>query len=121
ATDTSLADLGLARFNEDVAAVDRADHALHVRHPITVAQGRAPPGLEAQVFAWNAFTLIHDDRDAVAEAKGDLHGGQLHRANREAERVRHVDMMAAVDVGDGRVGRGGGSMRGKRGGSGGRG
>jgi hypothetical protein len=55
-------------------------------HPVTVAKGRAPRGLENAVFAWNsmAYTMDDDERNVKEEAKGDLHGGQLHRANRAA-------------------------------------
>lgn len=84
---TELADLGPARFNHDTAAIDAKDYSLtnpHGNHSITVQPGRAPKGLESQVFAWNTFQFTTGDRDVKEEKKGDLHEGVLHRANRVA-------------------------------------
>lgn len=83
-TSTAIHDLGRERFNQDVAAIDDRDTALHSHQPVTIAKGRAPKGLEAQVFAWNAMQYTTEDKDEKEEAKGDLHGGQLHRQNRAA-------------------------------------
>ncbi|KAF2472860.1 uncharacterized protein BDR25DRAFT_283415 [Lindgomyces ingoldianus] len=82
--DTSLADLGQIRYDQDVAAIGDRDHAFFTQAPVHVASGRAPEGLEAQVFAWNLMQHTTEDRDDREELKGDLHGGQLHRANRAA-------------------------------------
>ena len=116
--DTSYADLGTSRYNTTVAAPDQKDLALRINAPVNVKQGRAPRGLEAQVFAWNTFELVTEDVDEDAEAAGDLHGGQLHRANRAAERVMMYGPGAEPEpmVGRGKIRRRG---RGGRGGKGG--
>ncbi|KAE8845711.1 hypothetical protein HRS9139_00278 [Pyrenophora teres f. teres] len=56
-----LADLGRARFDQDVAAIGDRDVALMTHGPYTT-----------------------DEVNAREELKGDLHGGQLHRENRAA-------------------------------------
>ncbi|KAF2187878.1 hypothetical protein K469DRAFT_748727 [Zopfia rhizophila CBS 207.26] len=105
--DTSLADLGKARFDHDVAAIDnRRDTAFFSNKPVHLAQGRAPKGLEAAVFAWNTLQFTTDDKDGVTELKGDLHGGQLHRANRAA-REPPPPLMVTRGRRGGRGGRGG--------------
>lgn len=83
---TELADLGAARFDHDTAAVGDKDYALtsYGRAPVNVQTGRAPKGLENQVFAWNTFQYTTTERDEKEEKKGDLHEGQLHRQNRAA-------------------------------------
>ena len=83
--DTSLQDLGRDRYDQDVAAVGDRDYAFFATRPVHVAEGRAPKGLEAQVFAWNAMHYTTEEKDRNTELKGDLHGGQLHRANRAAK------------------------------------
>ena len=86
ASSTELADLGAARFDHDTAAVGDKDFALTScsQTPVTVQTGRAPKGLESQVFAWNTFQYTTTERDEKEEKKGDLHEGQLHRQNRAA-------------------------------------
>lgn len=84
-TSIEIADLGAARFDHDVAAVGDRDYALNrPGQPVAVQAGRAPKGLESQVFAWNTFQYTTEDRNEKEEKKGDLHEGQLHRANRAA-------------------------------------
>lgn len=111
---TELADLGAARFDHDTAAVGDKDYALTSYHhaPVTVQAGRAPKGLENQVFAWNTFQYTTTERDEKEERKGDLHEGQLHRANRAAAGIpppvmAHENRPASYGSG-GRGGRGGG-------------
>ncbi|KAF2998812.1 hypothetical protein E8E13_001596 [Curvularia kusanoi] len=82
--DAELADLGGVRFNHDVAAVGDKDYALRGPAPVHVQAGRAPRGLEIQVHMWNTFQYMTDERNEKEEKKGDLHEGQLHRANRAA-------------------------------------
>jgi len=85
---TELADLGSARFDHDTAAIGDRDFSLRTTHtPVSVPTGRAPKGLEGQVFAWNTFQYTTAERDEKEEKKGDLHEGQLHRANRAAAGV----------------------------------
>lgn len=85
---TELADLGAARFDHDTAAIGDKDYSLRKTHtPIAVPAGRAPKGLESQVFAWNTFQYTTTERNEKEEKKGDLHEGQLHRANRAAAGV----------------------------------
>jgi hypothetical protein len=84
---TELADLGALRLDHDTAAPGDRDYAL--LHPsgaahTVVTAGRAPRGLESQVFAWNAFKFTTEERSARDDAKADLHEGQLHRLNRAA-------------------------------------
>jgi hypothetical protein len=113
---TELADLGQARFDHDTAEVTNRDHALFSHQPVAVRQGRAPKGLESQVFAWNTFKYTTEERDDREELKGELHEGQLHRQNRAA---REPEGFAAHGGGFGRggIGRGGGGTpRGSRGG-----
>ncbi|KAH8723707.1 hypothetical protein GQ44DRAFT_740926 [Phaeosphaeriaceae sp. PMI808] len=81
---TELADLGRARFDHDTAQITDRDSSLHSSDPVTVRPGRAPKGLENQVFAWNTFKYTTDEADDREELKGDLHEGQLHRQNRAA-------------------------------------
>ena len=76
--------MGAARFDHDTAAVGNKDYALNSYSPVTVQSGRAPKGLENQVFAWNTFQYTTAERDEREEKKGDLHEGQLHRQNRAA-------------------------------------
>tara|TARA_R110002003_G_scaffold296_2_gene18599 strand:+ start:12217 stop:12750 length:534 start_codon:yes stop_codon:yes gene_type:complete len=109
---TELADLGRARFDHDTAQATDRDASLFAGAPVTVRQGRAPKGLEDQVFAWNTFKYTTAERDDREELKGDLHEGQLHRQNRAA---------VAVAGGGGMVGggmMGGGGSRGGGGGGG---
>lgn len=82
----AYADLGTARFDHEVAAVDtRRDTALMIGQPVAVAQGRAPKGFEAAVFQWSTLQYaLDEEKDAKEEGKEDLHGGQLHRQNRVA-------------------------------------
>ncbi|KAJ4405197.1 hypothetical protein N0V91_005355 [Didymella pomorum] len=122
ASSTELADLGAARFDHDTAAVGDKDYALNSYNqaPVTVQAGRAPKGLENQVFAWNTFQYTTAERDEKEERKGDLHEGQLHRANRAALGVpppvmTHENRPASYSSG-GRGGRGGRGRRGGRGG-----
>ncbi|KAF1832056.1 hypothetical protein BDW02DRAFT_605126 [Decorospora gaudefroyi] len=77
-----LADLGRARFDQDTAAIGDRDLALYAAQPVVAPTGRAPKGLEDQVFAWNTFKFTTAEVDSREELKGNLHGGQLHRANR---------------------------------------
>ncbi|KAJ8117210.1 hypothetical protein OPT61_g1541 [Boeremia exigua] len=122
ATSTELADLGAARFDHDTAAVGDKDYALtgHSHQPVTVQAGRAPKGLEGQVFAWNTFQYTTTERNEKEEKKGDLHEGQLHRANRAAQggpspSMGYENRPASYGSGNGgtRGGRGGrGSKRG---------
>ena len=81
---TELADLGRARFDQDTAAVGDRDFALYTHQPVAVRSGRAPKGLENQVFAWNTFQYTTEELDEREALKGDLHEGQLHRQNRAA-------------------------------------
>lgn len=81
---TELADLGRDRFDQDTAAIGDRDFALNSDAPVAVRTGRAPKGLESQVFAWNTFQYTTEERDDREELKGDLHEGQLHRQNRAA-------------------------------------
>jgi hypothetical protein len=84
-TSIEIADLGAARFDHDVAAVGDRDYALNrPGQHVAVQAGRAPRGLESQVFAWNTFQYMDGERNEKEEKKGDLHEGQLHRANRAA-------------------------------------
>ncbi|KAF2623254.1 hypothetical protein BU25DRAFT_180617 [Macroventuria anomochaeta] len=105
ASSTELADLGAARFDHDTAAVGDKDFALtsYSHAPVTVQAGRAPKGLENQVFAWNTFQYTTSERDEKEEKKGDLHEGQLHRQNRAAAGIPP----ASYGRGGARSGRGG--------------
>lgn len=124
-----LADLGTARFDHSTAAIGDRDFALTSsssafasHNPLLSAQpGRAPKGLEGQVFAWNTFRYTTEDRNEKEEKKGDLHEGQLHRANRAAMGMTQGGMVdEGGGGGEGTGGRGGGTGGG-RGGRGGRG
>ena len=79
-----LADLGRERFDQDTAEATDRDYALNSSQPVIARAGRAPRGLETQVFAWNTFKYTTEERDDREELKGDLHEGQLHRQNRAA-------------------------------------
>ena len=83
-TSTELADLGRERFDHDTAAIGDRDFALYAERLITLQGGRAPRGLESQVFAWNSFQYVAEERNDLEALKGDLHEGQLHRQNRAA-------------------------------------
>lgn len=108
---TELADLGSARFDHDTAAIGDKDYALtRSCNPVTVQAGRAPKGLESQVFAWNTFQFTTEDRNEKEEKKGDLHEGQLHRANRVA-----AGQAVGGGFENGRVANGGGGRGGKGG------
>lgn len=111
-TSTELADLGAARFDHDTAAIGDKDYALNTHGPVTVPSGRAPKGLETQVFDWNTFQFTTSERDEKEEKKGDLHEGQLHRQNRAA-----LGGLPAVMAREGRPASygGGGGARGGRG------
>ncbi|KAF2245454.1 hypothetical protein BU26DRAFT_532985 [Trematosphaeria pertusa] len=109
---TELADLGRERFDHDTAAIGDRDFAFYATAPVNVRQGRAPQGLESQVFAWNTFQYTTEERDDREELKGALHDGQLHRANRAARGEQAPEPVRGY--GGGRGGRGGG--RGGRGG-----
>jgi hypothetical protein len=83
---TAIADLGSARFDHDVAAIDtQRDTALLGNRHVHVPKGQAPRGFEAKAFAWSTLQYTTEDKDAKEEAKEDLHGGQLHRLNRAAK------------------------------------
>lgn len=117
-----LADLGTARFDHDTAAIGDKDYALttHSHTPITVQAGRAPKGLESQVFAWNTFQYTTDERNEKEEKKGDLHEGQLHRVNRAAIGIQSGAMLdegRLMSSRGGGAGRGRGAARGGRGGA----
>ncbi|KAH7071851.1 hypothetical protein BKA63DRAFT_554766 [Paraphoma chrysanthemicola] len=125
---TELADLGRARFDHDTALATDRDIALQIGGPVTVRQGRAPRGLEDQVFAWNTFKYTTEERDDREELKGELHDGQLHRQNRtvtEGMNGGGGEMGGPGFGGRGRGGKGGvmgggGSRGGRGGGRGGR-
>ncbi|KAJ4354168.1 uncharacterized protein N0V89_005901 [Didymosphaeria variabile] len=84
ATSNEAADLGQERYDQDTAAIGDRDDALYANGPVLVRQGRAPAGMEQQIFAWSAFQYETEERNSREELKGDLHGGQLHRQNRAA-------------------------------------
>ena len=111
---TELADLGAARFDHDTAAIGDKDFALisYGRAPVTVQSGRAPKGLEYQVFAWNTFQYTTTERDGREEKKGDLHEGQLHRQNRAAAGI----LLAVMAYENRPASYGGDGARGRRGG-----
>jgi hypothetical protein len=114
---TELADLGRARFDHDTAEITDRDASLFSAQPVTVRQGRAPRGLENQVFAWNTFKYTTDERDDREELKGELHEGMLHRQNRAARETGPG--MGFGNGGGGRGGFGGMDGRGGFGGGGG--
>jgi hypothetical protein len=120
--DTSLYDLGNERYELAVADASDRDHAIMAQAPIHVAAGRAPQGLEQQVFAWNTLQYTDEDKDVKVEALGDLHAGQLHRANRAAVAPPPPGppgMGMGMNGGGGGRGRGGRGGRGRGGGRGG--
>lgn|SRR4051812_23572617 len=92
-TQTYLHDLGRERFDQDVAAITDRDISLYSHAPTAVAKGRAPKGLEQQVFAWNTMQYTTEDKDEKEEKKGDLHGGQLYRQNRAAREPEPVSAL----------------------------
>lgn len=110
-TETAIHDLGRERFDHDVAAIGDRDTAFFASGPVNVAKGRAPMGMERQVFAWNTMHYTTEDKDDKEELKGDLHGGQLHRQNRAARAPP-----PKLDMIGGGGGGGGGGMR-RRGGA----
>jgi hypothetical protein len=112
---TELADLGRERFDHDTAEITDRDAALFADQPVNVRKGKAPRGLENQVFAWTTFKYTTEERDDREELKGELHEGQLYRQNKAA---RDLDAGMGFDSGDG-FGRGGMMGRGGRGGGGG--
>lgn len=83
--------------------------------PVFVRQGRAPAGMEQQVFAWSTFQYETDERDDREERKGDLHGGQLHRQNRAARGEPTGPPPPRASSGRGRGGRGRGGHNGLNG------
>lgn len=106
-----LADLGIARAENDTAAISDRDFALTGRTHVAVQAGRAPKGLENEVFAWNAFKYTTEERDGREELKGDLHEGQLHRQNRAAQQLAKT-MKGHEDIGRGKgPGTGGGGPK----------
>jgi hypothetical protein len=108
---TELHDLGATRFDHDTAAPSDRDTALtrpHYQVPLIAPAGRAPRGLETQVHAWTTFQFTTEDVDKVAELKGDLHGGQLHRVNRAAR--GEVAGVGGIGMGMG-MGMGGGVVK----------
>jgi hypothetical protein len=93
---SDLADLGSARFTQEVAAIDpQRDLALKAGHPVSIARGRAPPEKRGTVFAWNIFGQTTDDIDVKEQAKGDLHGGHLHRLNRAAAQMEQPPLFSS--------------------------
>jgi hypothetical protein len=79
-----LDDLGQARADADTAAIGDKDYALRNAIETHVRRPKPAKGHEATIFAWNSLQYTTEDRNLQEEAKGDLHGGQLHRANRAA-------------------------------------
>src|SRR5438132_589445 len=67
--ETAIHDLGRERFDQSTAEVGDRDAALFASQPVSVRKGRAPRGLEAQVFAWNTMKYTTEDRDNLAEMK----------------------------------------------------
>ncbi|KAF1913070.1 hypothetical protein BDU57DRAFT_419958, partial [Ampelomyces quisqualis] len=108
-----LADLGRARFDHDTALATDRDAALQLNVPVAVRQGRAPKGLENQVFAWNAFKYTTEERDGREELKGELHEGMLHRQNRVARGDEGGNARGEMEGGRGRGGFGGGGRGGR--------
>ncbi|EDU48029.1 conserved hypothetical protein [Pyrenophora tritici-repentis Pt-1C-BFP] len=115
-----LADLGRARFDQDVAAIGDRDVALMTHGPVLAPIGRAPRGMESAVHAWNTFQYTTDEVNEREELKGDLHGGQLHRENRAARDGQGGMGYMGQMMGRGGRGGGRGSAWGGRGGRGGR-
>jgi hypothetical protein len=112
---TELADLGRERFDHDTAEITDRDAALFAHQPVIVPKGKAPRGLENQVFAWNTFKYTTEERDDREELKGELHEGQLYRQNKAA---RDPGAGMGFESGSG-FGRGGMMGRGEGGGGGG--
>lgn len=97
----TTADLGIERYNETVAAYTERDYAFRTGYLPTLQQPKPAKGAEEACAAWSSkspspqpfsarstdfigFSETTDQKDADAIAKGDLHGGQLHRMNRAA-------------------------------------
>lgn len=80
----TTADLGIERYNETVAAYTERDYAFRTGYLPTLQQPKPAKGAEEACAAWSRFSETTDQKDADAIAKGDLHGGQLHRMNRAA-------------------------------------
>lgn len=97
----TTADLGIERYNETVAAYTERDHAFRTGYLPTLQQPKPAKGTEEACAAWSSktpspqlfsarptdfigFSETTDQKDVDAIAKGDLHGGQLHRMNRAA-------------------------------------
>lgn len=80
----TTADLGIERYNETVAAYTERDYAFRTGYLPTLQQPKPAKGAEETCAAWSRFSETTDQKDADAIAKGDLHGGQLHRMNRAA-------------------------------------
>ncbi|KAF2014310.1 hypothetical protein BU24DRAFT_492970 [Aaosphaeria arxii CBS 175.79] len=111
----ALHDLGNTRFDHDTAAIGDRDSAFFANRPIHVAKGVAPKGLEAVVFSWHALQYTTEDKDEKEELKGDLHGGQLHRANRAARERENGHQHMMMMHGGGGEGRRGGKKKGRGG------
>ncbi|OCL01751.1 hypothetical protein AOQ84DRAFT_306091 [Glonium stellatum] len=79
-------DLGIDRYNEAVAARTERDHALNSSQLPILQRPKPLKGTEEACAAWDKFSETTDEKDHDAMAKGDLHGGQLHRLNRAAVR-----------------------------------
>ena len=97
----TTADLSIERYNETVAAYTERDHAFRTGYLPTLQKPKPAKGAEEACAAWSSkspfsqpfsarstdfigFSETTDQKDADAIAKGDLHGGQLHRMNRAA-------------------------------------
>ena len=72
ASSIEIADLGGARYDQETAAIGDRDYSL-VRpgQAVAVQAGRAPKGLESQVFAWNTFQYTTEERNEKEELKGE--------------------------------------------------
>ncbi|KAH7128116.1 hypothetical protein B0J11DRAFT_483769 [Dendryphion nanum] len=120
--DTTIADLGRANFDAVVAEATDRDTALNLNTALHIPKKAPAAGREREVFAWNKFHHVDEHKNEKEELKGDLHGGQLHRANRMArgEVPGYGGGNQPVGMDGGRGGRGGimrgAMMRGARGG-----